>query len=191
MNWNNCEFEASLLMVELQEGVAFYDSPIGLPLGLTNVDASPMLQEPNVKDFIKSFEKFGTRVGLEIDNPVPLLLDRPGVFITPGDLFTRQEVLDSIEPYLTQPYTPYLPDFYTLGFFPSRPGSPVREITKDGKVYQDGNLIATEGVSNPPEWALSLVEDAQQYCGASYNHYKVSTDGQTKKAYIYTNNLYA
>jgi hypothetical protein len=82
MNWNNCTFEASLLMVELEENVPFYDSAISLNLGLTNVDGSPMLQDPHVKGFIKSFEKFGSRAGVEIDNPVPLLKDLPGIFIT-------------------------------------------------------------------------------------------------------------
>ena len=189
MNWNDCTFEASLLMVELEENVPFYDSAISLNLGLTNVDGSPMLQDPHVKGFIKSFEKFGSRAGVEIDNPVPLLKDLPGIFITPGNVFSREEVLDALDPYLPESYIPYIPDFYTIGFFPSRVGKPVREIAQDGKVYEKGVLIGTEGVIDPPQWALDLAEWSRQYCNGSYNHYKVSENGSTRKAYVTCNSL--
>jgi len=190
MKWNDCEFEASLLMVELEEGVAFSESAISLNLGLTNVDSSPMLQDPHVKSFIKSFTKFGSRAGIEIDNPVPLLKDLPGIFITPSDTVTRQDILDSLEAYLPESYTPFIPDFYTIGFFPSRPGSPVREIAQDGTVYEKGVVIGTEGMRNPPDWALAAAEEARKYCNASYNHYKISEDGSKRKTYVICNTIF-
>ena len=187
MKWNDCLFEASLLMVELEEGVPFFESAISLNLGLTNVDASPMLQDPHVNGFIKSFAKFGSRAGIEIDKPVPLLTDLPGIFITPGSVFTREEVLRSLDPYLPESYTPFIPDFYTIGFFPSRPGKPVREIAQDGKVYEGGVLIGEEGVRNPPQWALDLAEKSREYCNGDFNHYKISNNGMTKKSYVTCN----
>lgn len=177
-------------MVELEEGVAFADSAISLNLGLTNIDASPMLSDAHVKDFVKAFTKFGSQAGIEIDKPVPLLTDLPGIFITPAAEFSREEVLNALEPFLPEAYTPYIPDFYTIGFFPSREGSPVREIAQDGKVYEKGVLIGIEGMRNPPQWALDLAETSREFCNGSYNHYKISEDGTKRKSYIICNTIY-
>jgi hypothetical protein len=189
MNWKDCKLEVGILMVEMEEGVPFFDSPLSLNLSLTNLDGSEMLQDPTVKAFIKSFEKFGSRVGIEIDNPVPLLTELPGIFITPTTLFTREEVVEAISTHLPEPYTPYIPDFYTIGFFPSRPGCPIREIAQDGKVYENGVHIATEFVV-PNEWALGLADTCKPYCNGGYNHHKISADGLRKKVYIYCTEVY-
>jgi len=189
MNWKDCKFEVGVLMVEMEEGVPFFDSPLSFNLSLTNLDGSEMLQDPAVKNFIKSFQKFGSRLGIEIDHPVPLLTELPGIFITPGTSFTREEVLEAINAHLPEPYTPYIPDFYTLGFFPSRPGCPIREIGQDGKVYEKGVHIATEYVV-PDDWAQSVAETSRKYCNGWYNHHKISADGLKKKVYIYCNEVY-
>lgn len=182
MIWNNLEFYTSQLGLELENGIAVPNSPIALCLGFTSLD-SPALSDPQVKSFLKTFEKFLTRAYVEIDNPVGPITDLPGIFLTAGNGFSQQNVLDAINIHLSTPYTPFISDFFTLGFFPSREGSPVREITKDGKVYANGVQIATEHTSNPPQWALDLLSEAKNYGDFTYNHHKISTDGQTKKVY--------
>jgi hypothetical protein len=186
---NNSEYYTSLFMVELEEGVPFHESPISLNLGMTSLD-SPALADPEVNSFIKSFEKFGNRLGIEIDHPAPLVTELPGIFITPTNLFTREEVLEAINAHLPEPYTPHIPDFYTIGFFPSRPGCPIREIAQDGKVYEKGVHIATEFI-RPTDWALEFAEKSKDHCRGWYNHHKVSADGLKKKVYIYCVEIYS
>ena len=189
MIFNNSEFYTSLLMIELQEGVPFHESPISLNIGMTSLD-SPALANPEVKAFLETFQKFGVRAGFEVDTPEEILSERPGVFITVGNGITQQDALDAINAHLAEPYVPHLADFHSIGFFPSRPGSPVRELAADGTGYQGGEPVVKEGVTNPPDWALEMVEEAKKHCDCFYNHYKTSIDGSNKKTYVLAQAIY-
>jgi hypothetical protein len=189
MIFNNSDFHTSLLMIELQEGVPFHESPISLNFGMTSLD-SPALANPEVNAFLQTFTKFGVRAGFEVDTPEEVLSEKPGVFITVGNGITQQDALDAINAHLPEPYVPHLADFHSIGFFPSRPGSPVRELSKDGKGYQNGEVVVQEGVTNPPDWALAMVEEAKKHCKCFYNHYKTSIDGTNRKVYVLTEEIY-
>jgi hypothetical protein len=183
MIFNNSDFYTSLLMIELEEGVPFHESPISLNFGMTSLD-SPALANPEVKAFLETFAHFGVRAGFEVDTPEEVLSEKPGIFITVGNGITQQDALDAINAHLPEPHVPHLADFHAIGFFPSRPGSPVREMSADGSGYQDGQLVVKEGVINPPDWALEMVEEAKKHCDCFYNHYKTSADGSNKKVYV-------
>lgn len=176
-------------MIELEEGVDFSNSPISLNFGMTSLDSSA-LSDPSVKLFLESFEKFGVRAGFEIDVVEEVIKEKPGIFITPGEGITRDDALAAINSHRKEPYVPFLPDFYGIGFFPSRPGSPVREFDVEGNGYENGIIVVKEGIKNPSDWCLAMVEEAKKHCNCFYNHYKTAIDGSHKKTYVLATEIY-
>ena len=189
MKWNNAEIYTSFFMVELENGVRFYDSPLGLYGAFTSLE-SPFFADPEIKSYLESFLDIRYNFGMEVDVKGPVLKELPGIFISAAGSVDQAKALEVLNQHLEVPYTPVTPDFRVLGFFPSRPGSPIREIAKDGVVYQNGKEYAKEFTSEAPPWAEELVAKAAQHCDAKYNHYKITENPFSEKAYIHATKLY-
>jgi hypothetical protein len=193
MNWNNISIHTSLFMIELEEGVPFWKSPIGFNLGLTSIELSPSLQDEKVQKVLKSFLQFGTKVWVGVEEEGPILQKIPPIFAVTWHSPVRPELVDVISAELGYTYEPYHSDYTGLGYLPSRGTFPVREYLKDGRVFERGTHIGTEIIAKDPkevpDWVIELVENAQQHVKCSYNHHKVSPDGTVKKAYVLCNTL--
>ena len=189
MIWNDAEFYTSLFLVELEEGVPFNDSPIGLYGSLTSFE-SPAFKTPEIREFLNTFSEVKNRIGIEIDKVDGIVTALPGIFVFPGQGVSQEDALNVVNAHLASPYEPIHSDFRTLGFFPSREGSPVREISKEGIVYSDKVEYGQEFPKDFPEWAVELAEDAKVHCDARLTHYKVSEGGTKKKAYVHATRLF-
>lgn len=189
MKWKNAEIYTSLFMVELKEGVPFLDSPLGLYGAFTSLE-SPFFGNSEVKSFLESFLPIRNRFGMEIDKVEPVLSYIPGIFICANQDVSQKEALQVINQHRDVAYVPVHEDFRVLGFFPSRPGSPIREISKEGVVYQDGKEYAREYTTIAPDWAQEVVSEAARHCDAKYNHYKITEEPFSKKAYVHATKLF-
>jgi hypothetical protein len=188
MIWNDAEFYTSLFLVELEKGVPFENSPIGLYGAFTSFE-SPAFKNSRVKKFLETFSNVRDRIGIEVDQVNGPLTTLPGIFVFPGGRVSHGDAIDAINAHLDVPYEPLHSDFRALGFFPSRDGHPVREISKEGVVFSDKVKYGQEFTSNFPEWAIDLAESAKDHCDARLTHYKVSENGTKKKAYVHVTHL--
>jgi hypothetical protein len=193
MKWNNFELEVGSLMVELEEGVPFWDSPIGFNLGSITIDYNPSLQDPTVSAYLKKFEKFGTKAWVGIEENVSVLTQLPPVFVASKLWFPRQEAIDTFSEVLGETYKPFNSNLSGIGYLPNRPDSPVREYTKEGKVFEGNTHIGTEFFARKtdqlPSWVIDLIADANDHVECAYSHHKISADGTVRKAYIMTKSL--
>ena len=189
MIWNEAEFYTSRFLVELEEGVPFQDSPIGLYGAFTSFE-SLAFRNPEIKGFLHTFSNVKDRVGVEIDRVEGIVTALPGIFVFPGMGVSHEDALNSINAHLPSPYEPVHSDFRALGFFPSRDGCPVREVSKEGIVFSDKIEYGQEFTKDFPDWAVELAEDAKVYCDAKLTHYKVSEGGTKKKAYVHVTHLF-
>ena len=188
MIWNDAEFYTSLFLVELEEGVPFKDSPIGLYGAFTSFE-SPALRDSKVKEFLGTFSGVRDRVGIEVDQVKGPVTTLPGIFVFPGGGVSHDDALNAINAHLEIPYNPLHSDFRALGFFPSRDGHPIREISKEGIVFSDRVEYGQEFTKDFPDWAIDLAEIAKEHCDARLTHYKVSDNGTKKKAYVHLTHL--
>jgi hypothetical protein len=179
MKFQDFELHAPRVVLELEEGVPYADSSVCFYLRDVNLDLSPSLQDESVKSYLESFQQFGDAIGVEVDEPVANLKKLPGVFVSTIYECLNEFVVE-MNKYLDAPYVPAIDNLRAVGFFPSRPGQPVREINQQGEVFEGGVKIGKEYVGNPPEWALDLISDAQQYSNLKYNHHKISSTGKRK-----------
>jgi len=184
MNWNGSEYYSDSCMIELEEGAPFWDSPIGFNLDGLSLE-SPPLQNPEVKSYLGTFKRWGNSVWIGIDKHMPVIDYLPCVFLIRGPKLSAEQALSALNEHLPVPYEPYH-DFHILGYFPGRFDTPVREILRDGSVYEGNKKIGTEFITNPPEWAHALASKAREHRNCFLNHYKVSEDGHVKKAYVIT-----
>jgi hypothetical protein len=189
MIWNNAEFYTSVLMVELEKNVKFQDSPIAL-YGLLTSFQSPAFRDSTVRDFLESFSSVQNNIGIEIDRVEEVITKLPAIFVFPNKKLSHSQVLEVVNQHLETPYEPVNKDFRALGFFPSREGCPVREVSAEGIVYNNKEVYGKEGTGEIPEWGIPLVEEASKFCDAKYNHYKVTDKPPTQKVYIHANNLF-
>jgi len=186
MNFYDFELHARRLLVEIKEGVPFQDGAVGFHLHET-ADTSPSLQDETVKNFLNSFRQFGEGIGVEVDNPEAILRALPGIFFFPIFGGSVEDFIEEMNKHLDTPFE-LTREVRALGFFPSRPGKPVREITKEGEVFEGTVKIADEFVGNPPQWATDLISEGQSYSNIKYNHHKVSLNGD-RKVYGYTSSF--
>lgn len=184
MNWNESEYYSDSCMIELEEGVPFWDSPIGFNLDGLSLE-SPSLKKPEVKAYLETFKHLGNSVWIGIDKHMPVIDYLPCVFLIKGAKLSSVQALHALNEHLEVPYEPHH-DFHILGYFPGRSGAPVREILKDGSIYEGDVKIGTEFTVNPPEWAHALASKAREHRNCFLNHYKISEDGHVKKAYVIT-----
>ena len=189
MIWNNAEFYTSLFLVELEKGVPFENSPIGLYGAFTSFE-SPAFKNPEIKKFLETFSRVRNRMGIEIDQVDGVVTALPGVFVFPRNEVSHKDALNTINAHLAVPYEPIHSDFRALGFFPSRDGCPVREISKEGVVFNDKVEYGQESIKDFPDWAIELAEGAKAHCDARLTHYKVSENGTKKKAYVHVTRLF-
>ena len=194
MIWNGAEFFTDILMIELEKGVEFKNSPIALYGSSTSFD-SPAFKNPNIKQFLETFSAIKDNIIFEIDSVCGSIVDLPGIFIVPGVCclgknVTHDEVLDAINAHLKTPYIPVDENFRSLGFFPSREGCPIREIATDGIVYNNGILYGKETTDDSPQWVTELIEESKKNCNPMLSHYKISENGTKKKAYILTSEIF-
>ena len=189
MKWNDTEFYTSHFMVELIEGIPFFDSPLGLYGAFTSFD-SPAFQDTEVKKFIQEFEPIQNTIGLEVDQATGVIQSLPGIFLFPAMGISQTKALEIVNRYVPQCYTPVHEDFRAIGFFPSRDGTPVREVSQGGITYTNGVEDGLEVISTPTGWVESLVKEATKYCDAKYSHHKDSKHGSLNKAYVHATKIY-
>lgn len=186
MKFYDLELHTPRLLVEIKEGVPFQNSAVGFHLHET-AESSPSLQNETVKTFLNSFRQFGEAIGVEVDNPEAILNDLPGIFFFPIFGESTEDFIKEMNKHLDTPFE-LTREVRALGFFPSRPGKPVREITKTGEVYEGDTKIADEFVGNPPQWAVDLITEGQSHSNIKYNHHKISLNGD-RKVYGYASSF--
>jgi hypothetical protein len=196
MIWNDVEFFTYILAIELEKNVEFKNSPIVLWGCYTSFD-SPAFQNPNVREFLETFSTVKDKIMIQIDSVCGPISDLPGIFITPsvlppGEHVTHDQALNAINAHLKTPYIPVDKNFKTLGFFPSREGCPIQEITDDGVVYNNGIKYGKEILNGDknPQWVTKLVEKSKTNCYPKLSHYKISENGTKKNVYITTTKLF-
>ena len=162
ITWQGIEYQTDELMIEIQDGVALENSPVGFCLTHYPLD-EPLLA--NFKTELLNYRTQNPTIWVGIDTPQAVLTTMPSVFY----------------------HDHSRPEWKIICEYLNRPGAPVRTIDRLGFVFNEGEAtpIAQEISRNLPQWAIDKYNSLPSGMFTALNHCKQSlTDPTDQKIYV-------